>query len=429
MPDLSQSMLEKIAGGSIPELPLPSGIIPANYQGGSVVNIPNSICSLLDTPPISESAGLYPELLDPLGGKARKVLLILLDAMGLRRLQAWLAEDPELVWHKLLPQGVLAPLTSTVPSTTCTTLTSLWTGEPTARHGITGYEMWLKEYGLVANMIRHRPIAFKGPADSMEQAGFSADSFLDTPTIGTHLSANQIETHVFQPSFIYNSGLSRMFLKDTNVYAISSPADLWIGVRQLWQQAEDERLYTWVYWDEIDGHSHNYGPDDERPQAAFSMFSRAFEKLFLEQLSPAEREDTVVILTADHGQVKTSPDRPEYLLANHRYLTDRLHMHPTGENRLTYLYVKPGETAAVYDYIHRTWPGQFTLVESDFAARKGLFGSGQLHPRLFDRIGDLIAVAHDDAYWWWANKPNTVVGRHGGMHADEMVVPFLAARL
>jgi predicted AlkP superfamily pyrophosphatase or phosphodiesterase len=429
MPDLSQTLLEKITTHHIPELEFPPDLVAPFYPGGSILNIPNTICELLEVPPISEAPPLLPEIDEPVKGSAKKVLVILMDSLALQRLQAWMAADPALVWNKLLPNGMLAPLTSIVPSTTCSALTTYWTGEPTARHGITGYEMWLKEYGVVTNMIQHRPITFNGPADSMEQAGFNPDTYLDIPTMGTHLKAHGVNTHVFQPFHIFDSGLSRMYFKDTERHAVSSPADLWVGARQLWQQTKEERLYTWVYWDEVDGHSHFHGPGDERPQAAFSFFSLAFEKLFLEKLTPEELEDTVVILSADHGQLLTPNPAPQYLLANHRYLSDRLHMLPSGENRLVYLYVKPGETAAIYDYIFTTWPEQFLLVEADHAARKGLFGSGQLHPRLFDRIGDLIMVARQDAYLWWADKNNWLIGRHGGMHPEEMLVPFFAVKL
>jgi hypothetical protein len=48
---------------------------------------------------------------------------------------------------------------------------------------------------------------------------------------------------------------------------------------------------------------------------------------------------------------------------------------------------------------------------------------------LSDRIGDLIAIAADDAYLWWSAGKDFLLGRHGGLGADEMLVPFLAARL
>jgi hypothetical protein len=46
-----------------------------------------------------------------------------------------------------------------------------------------------------------------------------------------------------------------------------------------------------------------------------------------------------------------------------------------------------------------------------------------------DRLGDLTLIAHKDAYMWWTDKDNILIGRHGGLHPDEMLVPFLAVKL
>jgi hypothetical protein len=48
---------------------------------------------------------------------------------------------------------------------------------------------------------------------------------------------------------------------------------------------------------------------------------------------------------------------------------------------------------------------------------------------LFDRLGDVIALARGDSYLWWANKDNPLIGRHGGLSPEEMLVPLLAVRL
>ena len=103
-------------------------------------------------------------------------------------------------------------------------------------------------------------------------------------------------------------------------------------------------------------------------------------------------------------------------------------MLPTGENRLAFLYIKPGQVEAVREYIERTWPNQFTLLNSAYAIEKGLFGPGEKHPRLLDRTGDLVALARGQAFWWWGAQPNPIYGRHGGLSSEEMLVPFLAAR-
>jgi hypothetical protein len=46
-----------------------------------------------------------------------------------------------------------------------------------------------------------------------------------------------------------------------------------------------------------------------------------------------------------------------------------------------------------------------------------------------DRLGDLIAVSRGDAYLWWSPRPNLMAGRHGGLSAGEMLMPFFALPL
>jgi hypothetical protein len=84
---------------------------------------------------------------------------------------------------------------------------------------------------------------------------------------------------------------------------------------------------------------------------------------------------------------------------------------------------------SVQNYLTTAWSDSFSVVDSHDAAQAGLFGPGKHHPSLPDRIGDLIAIAKKDAYLWWADKDNPLLGRHGGLHPDEMLVPFLATRL
>jgi hypothetical protein len=162
--------------------------------------------------------------------------------------------------------------------------------------------------------------------------------------------------------------------------------------------------------------------------AEFDNFSRAMERQFLNALSPSARQDTLILLCADHGQKSTTLN-PHYEVRNHPGLTRRLHLPLTGENRMAYYYPRSGQMEAVREYIERTWPRQFALVEPAYALEAGLFGPGKAHPNMLDRLGDLISIAHGDAYLWFPDRDNPLTGRHGGMSADEMLVPLLAAQL
>jgi len=428
MPEISQNILKKIKNNSLSGLNLDPELISPHYQGYSILNILPSAASLLDTPGLS-SAPLATEIISPIQGDVKNIIVILLDALGYDQFMNWLAEDPDLIWNQLQKDGLLAPLTSICPSTTCAAITSFWTDSAPTQHGIMGYEMWLKEYGIIANMIEHKPITYRAHGGNLSLAGFDPETFLSVGSITDHYGQSGVEVHAFQHYAIINSGLSRMFMRDANRHGISTSSDMWISIRELLESRPGIRKYIWAYWGQLDGASHFHGPGSERARAELVTFSKVFEQFFLNELDPTLRKNTLVILTADHGQIRTDRDDQAYQLNNHPEFTNLLTLNPTGENRLAYLYVKPGKVEDVKGYIQKTWPDQFELIDPQQAVNSGLFGPGEPHPEIYNRIGDLIVAAKGKAYWWWAAKENPLIGRHGGLSAEEMLVPFLAARL
>jgi len=433
MPDLTTQLLPRLESNRLPGLDLGDGFVFPDYQGGSILNLPDSLCQLFGIPELTHKP-LQPEILSQLldGGTVRRIVLVLMDALSLHRLQRWMQNggmgDTAPIWQQIANNGLLAPLTSIVPSTTSAAITSLWTGRSAAEHGVAGYELWLKEYGVVANMISQSPMAFRNDTGSLTQAGFDPEKYLPFTTLGTHFNTHGVKTYALQHHSIVHSGLSKMFFRDVNVQAFNTPSDLWVNARHLLETHADERLYAWVYWGEVDHLSHFYGPDDERTVAEFASFSTAFERLFLDRLGPELRRDTMVILTADHGQISTQK-QSKYDLNHHPKFTNHMHLRPTGENRMAYLYLRPGRYEEMASYLDSAWPNQFTLIDPSAAVAAGLFGPGQPHPRLLDRLGDVVAAARGSAYWWWADKENRLHGRHGGFSPDEMLVPLLAGRL
>ena len=427
MPDLTFELGSHLKDHRIEGLQSDNDFIYPNYSGQSILNVPSTLCALLGAPPFG-APPLRQGIIAPLGGPYQKVILLLVDALALQRFRDWMLEPEFGIWRQLAEHGFLAPLTSVSPSTTCAALTSLWTGVPPARHGVVGYELWLKEYGLVANMILHSPFSFEKQAGVLRAAGFVAEDFLQLPTLGQHLAANDIQAYAFQGHSLIGSGLSNMFFPRVSRVGYYMFDDLWITLQQALADHANERAFYWLYWPDIDTFSHKFGPDDERVHTEFAAFTQAFQRLFYDKLDAAARKNILFLLAADHGMVATQTD-PHYDLRNHPGLTRRLHMMPTGENRLAYLFVRPGQIEAVREYIERAWPRQFIVWESDYVQECGLFGSGEHSPRLAERLGDLVVAARGNAYWWWGTRENPLIGRHGGLTADEMLVPFLASPL
>lgn len=428
MPDLTPELLPDLLSHRIDGLDLPAGLVHPKYAGGSILNLPATICRLFGVPEIGRAGPLAPEILGPLevlGRDVRRVILILMDALALHRLRNWIEEGRAPLWTRLVDGGLLAPLTSVVPSTTSTALPTLWSGLSPAEHGMVGYELWLKEYGVVANMITHSPFRVPG---QLENAGFDPATALPGPTLGRQLESQGVKTYAFQHYTIANSGMSRIFLKDSRVQPFGSAAELMSNLRELMESPDRERQFIGLYWGHVDHLSHVYGPDDERPALEFEHFSMALEKFLLEKLRPSRWGETLLLMAADHGQIFTPKD-PHYYLSSHTGLARRLPIQPTGENRLVYFFIRPGQTAAVQEIIEKTFMNQFVLLDPGYAIECGLFGPGTPHPRLASRTGDLLAVPVGPAYLWWGEQESPILGRHGGLTPEEMLVPLVAARI
>lgn len=427
MPDLSPAVMPILEAPRLTNLPLGAGQMPPHYHGYGLVNLPATVCRLLGAPPIRSHPPLEASLTAHLGN-AKRVVVVLVDGLRWDLLRQALEANLLPGWARLAEQGVLAPLTSIAPSTTAAALTTLWTGASPAEHGVTGYEVWLKAYGLVANMIFHQPSSFRKGMDGLRNAGFDPATFVPLPTLGEHLARYGVKTLAFQHFTISHSGLSEMLFRETEVRAFTTPAQLWFNVRQALAEAPHEKRFLNVYWGAVDGLEHHYGPHDPRVLAEVHAFGWALERYFLNALTPAERKGTVLLITADHGHIHTDDD-PHFYLKNHPRLQNALHIPPCGENRLMYLYPRPGHEEAMRAYFEETWPGKFHLLPAETAIAAGLFGPGEPHPDLHNRVGDWVGLAQGNAYLWWADKKNHLIGRHGGLSREEMLIPLLAARL
>ena len=427
MPDLSSQILPKIYQHKIDGIPLEGDYVFPHYDGLSLVNIPGTITKLLGAPDFGKPP-LDKTITDTLKGSYEKVVLLLVDAMDIELFQQMMSQEKDLFWGHHYDQVTYTPITSICPSTTASALSTLWTGEGPATHGIIGYEMWAKEFGMVINNIQHAPASARGDTGGLSRSGFDPNAFIRKPLLGTHLKNNGIQPTTFIHTRIAHSGLSVMQMEDVDLQTYVDEADLCISLADYINSRRGIREYIYVYYSDVDTLMHRFSANDKRVSMQFEAFSALFERALLNNLSESSAENVLLITIADHGSIVT-PKKPRYDLVNHLDLMDHFVMQPTCENRLAFFYVKPGKKQAVRDYFQETWPGEFDLLDSDAALESGLFGDAPFNKDIRDRIGNLVAIARGDAYLWWAPKPNPLAGRHGGLSKEEMLVPFYALPL
>jgi hypothetical protein len=418
------------------ELPLLDATLPKgefvmpHYQGYSIVNIPATNAALLGIE-LPHSIPIPGSVWEPYADGVRCVVQIVIDALGYRRLQQHMALEPDSLFHRLLGGGGrLIPLTSVCPSTTTTALSSLWSGRLPIEHGMLGTRLFLRERGLQANMIYFSPVGFRHREILVEE-GMDPGNFLPVPGIAGILSEQGVASYVFINRQYAAGGLSEIFfrgVKTVHTFVPGSAADLWILLRRFLEEHANERLFVSVYWGVIDSLAHERGPSTSAIDAELRMWTHLMEEQFLSQLSSQAAAGTLLTMLADHGQVDVSPPMAIRLQQNPELLHCLL-MKPLGEQRLPYLYARQGQIDCVRDYCRERLGYAFAVLDAELALKAGLFGSGMAMTETSARLGDLVLVARKNHILYDEDADPHLLGLHGGLSADEMLVPYLLVRL
>ncbi|MGB2943247.1 MAG: hypothetical protein WBB79_10555, partial [Candidatus Macondimonas sp.] len=96
--------------------------------------------------------------------------------------------------------------------------------------------------------------------------------------------------------------------------------------------------------------------------------------------------------------------------------------------RLAYAYVRPERQADFKAALARELDRCVTAVDRDTVLAGGWYGPGPAHPRLAERVGELVLVMQ--APWVIIDqvpgeRPHDQVGVHGGVSAAEMQIPLI----
>jgi predicted AlkP superfamily pyrophosphatase or phosphodiesterase len=402
---------------------LPAGWVQPNYAGAGFANIPATVGALLGTQ-VGELPPLATDLWLPLAADVQRVILVMVDSLGWRRL-AW--TDPDFLQGWQAAGGIAAPLTSICPSTTAAATTTLWTGASPAAHGLTGYMQYLPQMGGVCDMIYFRP-ALSNRTGELLAWGLDPVSLVPVPSVPEWLARANIPTHIVIERSIINGPLSNIHYRGA---ASRQPhlgaSDFWLRLRQLVEnQAETgQRSYISGYWALVDSLAHVCGPDDVSWESEWRALRYFLEAEFIARLSPAARHGTLLIITADHGHIPNGPGELIYL-SDHPILANMLQTLPAGDPRQVYLWPRRGATADVTAYVQDYLP-DFRLFDRDTLLDAGLYGP-TIWPEVRARMGELVMFATGRPMFYW-RPPRPVYGMHGALLPDEALVPWLIRSL
>lgn len=365
----------------------PEPVVP-DYAGRCTTNIVPQLLAAIE----GRTAEAWTP--DPLIG-ASAVVLLVIDGLG---------------WNQLLQRPHVAPfltsfaggaVTTAVPTTTPTCLTSIVTGSPPAQHGIVGFHISIdssqvmnaQQWTIDGEACRHkidpfefqRSVPFQG-ADvaSIVRTGFLGGGFTDAQFKHSHVIG----------------------------YRFTSSIPLRIK-----QQLDQGHKLVYAYYDGLDVTAHTEGLGE-----LYDAELRYVDKM-VEEICAQLPSGAALAVTADHGHVAMT----DGYIDLDREIVDRC-IHVSGESRFRWLHVDEPKRSEILERCIGLYGDRVWIKTYGQAVEEGWFG-GTPDASVRSRYGDIALAPHAPlGILEPFSHTKQLVTRHGSLTADEIYVPFIATR-
>ena len=396
------------------------------YDGRSIVNVASTVFRRLR--PDDDPDGLAPPLatdLDPWdrGTPAGPVVLLLVDGLGWNAFRGWTrgGGTNAAAWDRLAE-----PITTVFPSTTTTALVSLSSATTPAQHGFVGYRQYLPRYGLVADMLHMSPAGLYLPES------LTGPTFVPSDVSGSRsLFRRGLRAAAISRDRFRSTGFTRVLYDGAEFVPYATATDLARAMTSVLTRPRPPPV-VFAYWDELDTIQHLHGPDPAWIRFELDSFAELLSRV-ARAIPSGRRRQTTLLITGDHGQVPTTPGA-RIRVEEEPTILRELARPVAGDRRGSFLAARPGRLPALRAALEQRLPSGTRIVGVPEAIRAGLFGPPPFHPELNDRIGDLLALVPSPAALTYrlpgaADPPRFLLGGHGGLEPDELLVPLIAGSL
>lgn len=366
-------------------------------------------------------------------GEAQRVGVVLVDAFGWAFVERHLAHP---LLRRCARDGRLASMPTQFPSTTTAHVTTMHSGLPVGEHGL--YEWRVLEPSAGRTIIPLMSAwADEGPPDGLRAAGVEPERYVPRPSFYERLAGQGIESVAIEPAAFCPSTYDEVALRGARVQTHAGLPDAAARLAAALAAPGEAPRYAFAYADEIDAAGHVFGPSSREFAAASTATLDGLERALFGPDAPAFAPGTVLLLTADHGQVDVHPDRVDYVDLLWPGLAGLLRtgaagrpLAPAGSARDLFLHVETEHVGHVVTELAERLGDRATVHASADLVAAGWFGP-RVGPRLRDRLAEVCVLPAAGRMAWWSTLGSGVrfLGHHGGRTAAEASTFLGALRL
>ena len=361
-----------------------------------------------------------------ISGRYDRVVLVLIDAFGWRFFGR---HERHPLLRRLAKDGVVVRLSSQFPSTTTAHLTTVHTGLPVGETGL--YEWFMYEPSLDRIIA---PLLFSYAGDDTRGTLLAdhvrPDVLFPFGTLYQRLAAEGVRSFAFQDAAFTPSPYSSAMFNGATLRGEQSLAAMLVGATDAVDRCTPS--YAFVYDGSVDAVGHQFGPSSGRFDAQTDSVLTTIDEVLLPRLARLGGS-TLLLITADHGQVDIDPATTINVNVEWPEILDHLlrgkdgrPLAPAGSVRDLFLHVGDDSVEPVCHHLGRRLHGRAEVHAVADLIDAGLFGT--VTQRLRDRVGNVAVLPYASESVWW-DDPRLArgwLGGHGGLLADE-VDTFVAA--
>ncbi|EMA47220.1 alkaline phosphatase family protein [Halococcus saccharolyticus] len=416
-------MLRTDLAATLREDELAPGMVRPAWEDYSFGNVADTVLSLFDD---DARRPLPEDVFDGVDTEGvEHVVVALVDGFGWNHFRRARPDHPFL--GTLAERATVTPLTSIYPSETAAAITTHNTATQPVEHGVLGWWAYSEELGTTLQTL---PFADADDEPIAHLHDTDASVLVDERSVYDRLSGDSM---IVAPAGQADSSYSRQATRGARHRDYHNVAQGAYRVREELAAATDP-TYCYLYVPSVDSLAHYAGVAHPETDAQLGYVLNALKREVVELLDPAVAERTLLVVTADHGEVDATPettvDLRELALDEHlRRDANGDPIRPLGGPRNLQFHAREGHRDALVAAIETGLdPLDPLVVTREELLAENLFGDREPSERFERRCPDVLAVPRH-GFADMSDEGLSYVGMHGGMHPDEMLVPFAAATI
>lgn len=391
------------------------------YNGKSLLNVSSTILSFFGVKPLKNT--LPKEYLEK-AENAEKIILFLIDGLGFNLFQK--ATQDYLFFKNLKQYGFTSSITTVFPSTTAAALNSLYSGLSPLEHGLPEWYVYFPELDAVLESLPFTPV---DPKDSDKILNPPEDILFKDKTIFEYLSDDGVSSFSLVPRSLISSLYTQTSHSGSKITGYENLEGLAQTLISLINETKG-KMFISVYYPMIDTAEHKFGHLSEEVQMEISKLSDGLLKS-LGMINQDVSTKVTLIVTSDHGQVTVDLKDTIYL-DEIEGLIECLKNPPTSGTRNTFLNIKEEKKEFALQLLRKQLEGKAYILKMEEAIKNNFFGDSNDSKRFLERTGNILLVAlsgYTLGYHYTPDFELKLLGRHGGLSSDEMLIPFACAKL